>query len=240
MGILGGDGDETFEGGGGPAAGEPFEDLAEGDEDQQHGRRLEIQIAQQENGKLVETHGGHGADLVNFRQGVKIRRQGADGDQGVHTRGERQQPAYALGDQPAVDDEDQRGQQQLHAGEDGGIIRQEGQGQAERHMLRGDVKQEGRQNQRQGEPDQRRAEGRIEALEQRLPPVFVVAGVIHPDDAVAEPLHGFNHVGLAVYAPQFHAVGHQADFAEIYPRDFADGALDMGGARRAVHAGNAV
>ena len=106
----------------GLALGAGLQELAQGDEGEDHAGRLEVQV------HVVLLHPGHVpvaqavADLVNGKDAIDHSRDGAHGDERVHVGAAVEQGAEAVFVVLVVDIQDRQGEQELGKGEGYGVL----------------------------------------------------------------------------------------------------------------------
>ena len=139
-GPAGRQGHEALEGAGGLALAARLEHLPHGDEREDHGRRLEVEV--------VQPFCGEGSAAVRLRPGHGEEHKGAPAEGGgrsqgherVHVGGALERALEADGKELAVDDHDGRCQEQLEQAQCRGVAVEEGgQGPAQHHVPHGAV-----------------------------------------------------------------------------------------------------
>ena len=225
---------QTLEGVGGPALGPGLQHLAHGNQRENHGRRLEIEVM--EIGHGVGPGAGHGEEAVGT---IDKGRRGAQGHQGIHIGGPVPQGPVARDKKLLIDDHDDGRQQQLHQPQGHGVALEKGRNRpAAHHMAHGEVHQHRQKAHRPQEPPLQHR--RLPVLQDRGVGGSRLLGCALFGRAVARLLHGLDDGlgrGRALHA---HGVGQQAHRTGRDPRHLTDGLLHPGAAGRAAHARDVV
>ena len=232
-GRLGGQLHEALQGIGGPPLGAGLQQLAHGDEGEDHGRRLKVEIhAVGHDRRAIASRlgGGHGKQRIGA---VTKGRRRAQGHQGIHVRGPVPEALEAADKKLLVDHHDRRRQQQLGQPLGHMVSLVEGrQRPAPHHVPHGKVHQH-RQKQQGPEQALFQRQGLMVGQQilarvcRRRRPLFrraIAAGLNGLDDLLGggAPLHA-------------HGVGQQTDRAGGHPGHLGDSFLDAGAAGGAAH-----
>ena len=226
---------EAFQGVGGFALGPGLQHLAHGDQGQDHGGGLKIEVHH------IGHDGGFVAPDLGRRHGeqgigaVAEGRRGPQGHQGVHIGGPVPQGLIAADEELLVDDHDDPRQQQL--GQAHGhmvVVVKRRQGPAPHHVAHGKVHQH---QQKAHGPDKPPPDtGRLVVLQLLLVGAGRRLGRALFRRAVPRRLHGGNDGGGLRRALHAHGVGQQAHGAGRDPRDLPHRLFHPGRAGGAAHA----
>ena len=243
-GGLGSQFHQTFEGVGGASLGTGLEHFADGDQRQDHGRRLEIELVQimRRRGRVApRLRAGH---QEQSRDAVGERRRRAERHQRVHIGHAVHQPLEAAGEKLLVDQHDDGRQDHLRQSRGDRIALEERrQRPAPHRMPHGKVHQRPQEAQRR---EKAAFERRSFAVFQRL----LVFGQLRRGGglraralergAVARLFHGFDDRRFGRRSFHAHGIGQQTDGNGADAGDLRHGLFHAGAAGRAAHARNVV